>query len=154
MTHSIPVPDALAARLDRESKQQRTFPWRAEPWLELMHDLPQVTELLQRMPGRVDRISTRDLVLRELAAGRTLPAFVGAMVWGYGTTGYGPVRTRWVLTGTKTNPRASPILPHVTLRLEDGVATACRSGPLEAFRHMNNEGKIKYLGAAFFTKWL
>lgn len=119
-----------------------------------MQDLPQVMDVLRRMHERVDRVSTRDVVLEELEAGRTLPTFVTAMVWGYGTTGYGPVRTRWVLTGIKTKPLESPILPYLSERLEAGVTAVRRNGPLAAFRLMNNEGKIKYLGSAFFTKWL
>ena len=119
-----------------------------------MQDLPQVMDVLGRMPERVDRASTREVVLQELEAGRTLPAFVTAMVWGYGTTGYGPVRTRWVLTGTKTNPMESPVLPQVPARLEAGATAVLQDGSLEAFRLMNNEGKVKYLGPAFFTKWL
>ncbi|MFJ4229189.1 hypothetical protein ACIPYV_16630 [Paenarthrobacter nicotinovorans] len=154
MTHDIPVPHVLAALLGKEPQPQRTFPWRPEPWLELMHDLPQVVAVLQRMPERVDRASTRQLVLEEFEAGRTLAAFAGAMVWGYGTTGYGPVRTRWVLTGTKTSPRTSPVLFDVAQRLATGATTVRREGPLEAFRCMGTEGRIKHLGSAFFTKWL
>ena len=110
-----------------------------------MHDLPQVTAVLQRMPERVDRSSTRQLVLQELEAERTLAAFVSAMVWGYGSTGYGPGRTRRVLPGPKTNPRTSPVLPHVAQRLATGATTVRHEGPLEAFLHMRNEGRIKHL---------
>jgi hypothetical protein len=38
--------------------------------------------------------------------------------------------------------------------LRAGVETVRAQGPVEGFRHMNNAGRIKYLGGAFFTKWL
>jgi hypothetical protein len=38
--------------------------------------------------------------------GRVLPAFIAAMVWGSGTTaGMGALRTRWMVTQTKTKGR-------------------------------------------------
>lgn len=38
--------------------------------------------------------------------------------------------------------------------LAASVDTVRTKGPLEAFRVMRNEGKIKHLGSAYFTKWL
>ncbi|RJT81087.1 hypothetical protein D6T63_07915 [Arthrobacter cheniae] len=119
-----------------------------------MHDLPEVIDVLNRMPERVDRDSTRELVLAELEAGHTLAAFIGAMVWGYGTTGYGPVRTRWILTGIKTSPITTPVLPSVSDRLSAGVEYVRKNGAVEGFRFMNIDNRIKHLGAAYFTKWL
>lgn len=120
-----------------------------------MHDLPDVLDVLDRLPSAVDRQSTRDVVLSELEAGRALPAFVPAMIWGYGTVGYGPTRVRWILTGIKgIGSIDAPVLPSVSDRLAAGAQKARDLGAREAFYFMNNEGHIKYLGAAFFTKWL
>lgn len=79
-------------------------------------------------------------------------AFAVAMVWGYGTTGYGPVRTRCVLTGTR-DP-AAPLDPSVRDRLADAAQIATDSGPVLAYKFLNNEGHIWSLGPTFFTKWL
>jgi hypothetical protein len=38
--------------------------------------------------------------------------------------------------------------------LESAARIVQHDGPVEGFRHMNNAGRIKHLGSAFFTKWL
>lgn len=120
-----------------------------------MHDLPDVLDVLDRLPHAVNRESTRDVVLSELDAGRALPAFVPAMIWGYGTVGVGPTRVRWVLTGKKSKEAVqAPVLPSVSDRLTAATHKVRESGPRDAFYLMNNDGHIKHLGAAFFTKWL
>lgn len=120
-----------------------------------MHDLPDVLDVLGRLPATVDRQSTRDVVLFEFEAGRVLSAFVSAMIWGYGTVGYGPTRVRWVLTGKKSAETVSaPVLPSVGDRLAAGARKVRENGPKDAFHLMNNEGHIKHLRASFFTKWL
>lgn len=154
MSHTVPAPSIIGKMLSADAKPQLSFPWRPAPWKEHMQDLPEVVDVLDRMPERVDRNSTRALVLTELDAGRTLAAFIGAMVWGYGTTGYGPVRTRWILTGTKTAPMEVAVLPSVGEKLFAGAAFVRQNGAVEGFRFMNNDNRIKHLGAAYFTKWL
>lgn len=154
MSRPVPVPTIVGEMLSTDAKPQLSFAWRPAPWKEHMRDLPEVVDALDRMPVRVDRNSTRALVLTELKAGRTLAAFVGAMVWGYGTTGYGPVRTRWILTGTKVAPTEAAVLPSVSEKLLAGAAFVQQNGPVEGFRFMNNDNRIKHLGAAYFTKWL
>ena len=111
--------------------------------------------VLGRLADRVNRDTVRDVVLPELDAGRVLPAFASAMVWGYGTAGYGPTRVRWVLTGVRGRATLhAPVLATVSERLSAAVERVRTGGPIDAFRLMNNEGHIKYLGGAFFTKWL
>lgn len=150
-----PVPAELAELLVAEPLPQQSFSWNRMPWREQMHDLPDVLTALDALPDRVDRSSTRQIVLAELDAGRILPAFVSAMIWGHGATGFGPVRTRWVFTGVRSHrAREAPVLALVSERLGEGAATARQHGPLRAFQLMNNSGGIKHLGAAFFTKWL
>lgn len=155
MTSYPEIPPALASLLTATPVLQGTFPWHRGPWQREMHDLPEVLAVLDRLPERVDRDSTRRIVLEELQAGRVVPAFVCVMIWGYGTIGVGPVRTRWVLTGVGTRGASqAPILPTVEVNLEAGVQTVRIQGPREAFWLMNNEGGVKHLGSAYFTKWL
>jgi hypothetical protein len=65
------------------------------------------------------------VVHEELSAGRVLPAFVAAMIWGYGSTGYVPVRVRWVLTGVRGRASAAAtIRPDVSEKLADRAQVA------------------------------
>lgn len=152
------VPPSLIPLLAGEQSPQHPFPWRREPWSAQMHDLPEVLATLDQLPDKVDRQSIRRVVLSELEAGRVLSAFVAVMVWGWGTTsGQGALRTRWILTQIDDKsqaPAAISVVSSVSDRLRSGAETARYSGPLEAFRVMNNEGAIKHLGRSYFTKWL
>lgn len=152
------IPSALIALLEDEPTPQESFPWIRQPWLDQMHDRPDVLAILEQLPARVDRQLIRDVVMSELGSGRILPAFVPAMVWGWGTTsGRGALRTRWILTeiGDRSQPPAPlPVLPSVSERLEAGALAAREAGPEEAYRLMNNEGAIKHFGRSYFTKWL
>jgi hypothetical protein len=152
------IPAVLAEALDGEARPQSPFSWTKQPWLDQMHDLPDVLSLLDRLPERVSRESTIDAVSAELDAGRVLPAFIAAMVWGWGTTaGRGALRTRWILTQTKAKSAdavSEPVVPFVADRLEAGVRSVRADGALAAFRLMNNEGRILHLRSSYFTKWL
>jgi hypothetical protein len=96
----------------------------------------------------------REIVTTDLAGQAVLPAFVTAMIWGYGDESYGSTRVCWVLTGVgDASARGAPVRPDVPGLLES-AARIVHDGPVEGFRHMNNAGRIKHLGSAFFTKWL
>lgn len=149
------IPPTLAAQLDAEPAAQQGFTWDRDAWQTKMHDLPDVLDFLDGLPSCVNRDDIRKGVRSELKAGRVLPAFVSAMVWGYGDRGYGPTRVRWVLTGTRGRAAIhSPVLPTVSDRLAEAVDIVQSQGPVGGFRFMNNSGRIKFLGPAFFTKWL
>ncbi|GAA4747170.1 hypothetical protein MUG78_16095 [Gordonia alkaliphila] len=154
------VPDVLAELLSAPPIQQRAFPWKLNKWRGKFHDRSDVVDLLERLPDRVDRETIRQAVHSELADGRVLPAFVAAMVWGYGTSGYGPTRVRWMLTGLQQGAATAPVREDVVDRLRIAAAKVTSSGddstsgPVEGFRYLTNEGHIKQLGPAFFTKWL
>lgn len=156
--HDIPVtttmPEELSDYLAKDALQGR-FPWRRSSWEAALHDDQLTLELLHSLGDEVDRESTRTVVLEELAADRVVPAFVAAMIWGYGTTGYGPARVRWVLTGVRGRAAAAaPIRADVGEKLAMGARVARDLGPVEGFRYMINAGKVAYLGGPFFTKWL
>ncbi|MFE5775329.1 hypothetical protein [Brachybacterium sp. NPDC056505] len=78
-------------------------------------------------------------------------AFIAAMIWGYGTAGYGPFRTERVLAA---DPAA---VQHLM-----GVAETCLAAPdggmrafeLVAKERLENKTFLKYLGPAFGTKFL
>lgn len=152
------IPSVLEEALDGHARPQEPFPWKKQPWIDQLHDLPDVLALLERLPDSVSRQSTLDAVSAEMKAGRVLPAFIAAMVWGWGTAaGRGALRTRWILTQTKARSAdaiSEAVDPLVAERLEAGAKSVCTDGALEAFRLMNNEGRILHLGPSYFTKWL
>ncbi len=148
------VPPVLTKLLEQPPQPQRSFAWEPAGWHHQMHDLPDVRQMLDALPERVDRGIVRTVVARELDRQRVLPAFVSAMVWGYGDKGYGPTRVRRVLTGVKTGARDAPVRDDVAGVLRTAAEVVRREGPVEGFRYMNNAGRIKHLAASFFTKWL
>jgi len=148
------VPSQLAELLAAPPVPQRAFVWRRSAWLHAMHDLPNVQRVLEELPDAVDRNQVRQVVNTQLENGGVFQAFVSAMVWGYGDKGYGPIRVRWVLTGVKAGARDAPVRQDVADRLKAAADTVRICGPVEGFRYLNNEGHIKHLGGAFFTKWL
>ncbi|MDP7707445.1 hypothetical protein [Mycobacterium sp. TY815] len=151
---SVELPPDLAGALAEPPRPQRAFSWKPAGWRTEMHDLPEVLEVLEALPDKVDRTLIRETVLAELAAGRVLPAFVSAMVWGYGDAGYGATRVRWVLTGIKDGAHGAPVRSDVAGLLGVAVNRVRAEGPVEGFRFMSNAGRIKHLASAFFTKWL
>lgn len=148
------APESLAAVLSQPPLPQRSFQWNRSAWSAAMHDLPDVQQVLDSLPDRVDRESIREVVTAQLEAGGVLPAFASAMVWGYGDSGYGPIRVRWVLTGVKTGVDGAPVRSDIADLLRTAAEIVRAQGPVEGFRYLNNEGRIKHLAGAFFTKWL
>jgi hypothetical protein len=148
------LPPLLAEVLAKQPLPQRAFRWMPAGWRKEMHDLPEVLQVLDLLPESVDRTTVRTVVLAELDGGRVLPAFVSAMVWGYGDAGYGATRVRWVLTGVKADAHNAAVRGDVAGLLRTAAEVVRAQGPVEGFRYMNNAGRIKYLASAFFTKWL
>ena len=147
---ATPPPDLLRSLAN--PKAQRAFPWAPQRWISHLGDLPGVAEALDALPPNVDRETSRVAVERHLARDNIVGAFTAAMVWGYGETGYGPTRTRWVLSGSRD--RSTHLDETVPAKLATGASVANRSGAVEGYRYLNNEGRIWGLGPAFFTKWL
>lgn len=124
------VPPLLAEVLAKQPIPQRAFPWKPAGWLKEMHDLPEVLHVLGRLPESVDRSLVRDTVLAELDGGRVLPAFVSAMVWGYGDRGYGPTRVRWVFTDVKAGAHTAPVRSNVAGLLRTATEVVRDQGPV------------------------
>lgn len=154
MTVMPAIPDALARRLSEDLPPQASFSWSRVTWDPVVHDISDAKVTLQSLPDRLDRAIVRDVVLSGLSREGVLGAFVSVYVWGW-PGGVGPSRTRRVLTGVRTRDNFdAPVDESVRDRLLEGAARVQQSGAEEGFRFMNNEGKIKHLGGAFFTKWL
>ncbi|MFE5339955.1 hypothetical protein ACFQ80_07020 [Isoptericola sp. NPDC056578] len=149
-----PLPHDLAQALGDGAVRpqgQEGMKWNRERWASRLRGVPDVGPFLDQVPSTVDRAATNRLVLDTYDDGRDDLAFVAAMIWGYGPSGYGPYRTSRVLSG---DGQAAPD-PEVRGKLRDGAAAARRDGALAGFYALNNRpGRIRFLGPAFFTKWL
>src|SRR3954453_15549641 len=91
------LPPQLSDALASDPVPQAAFRWNRGAWAPVTLGVEGGADLLDSLPDEVDRETTRDIVARELVVGHTLRAFLAVMVWGWGTTGDGPLGTRWVL---------------------------------------------------------
>ncbi len=109
--------------------------------------------MLAGLPPELDRATAAHLV-EDLLPRDVTAAFTVAMIWGHGSTGYGPYRTATILTASRS-PKNVPVDATVRGRLGESVEVAREAGSVEGYRFLNNRpGKVSGLGPAFFTKWL
>lgn len=145
----------LADVLGEAPLVQRGFRWSRDRWINHVLDLPEVEKVIRQLPDMIDREAVRLVAAERLGAGEVLAAFVPAMIWGYGNAEYGPMRVRWVLTGIRgADARKAPVATSVADKLGSAATVVRREGAVAGFRLLNNEGRVKHLGPAFFTKWL
>lgn len=173
------LPESLKTEFSRwashGARPQQEFTWRPRSWKDGFGkralDLPGVNlleavESIAKAAGSftedrsatIDREMVKNLHDPEVLHpnGSTEPqavvtAFIASMIWGYGTTGYGPYRTARVLG---TDPAAVSHLVAVARTAQDRDA-----GGDAAFREIwegrcNDRDHLKYLGPAFGTKFL
>ncbi|MFF2832294.1 hypothetical protein ACFVSK_11080 [Cellulosimicrobium cellulans] len=149
------VPEAVASLL----ASRATASLRARPdlssWTRGLSGLDGAQAGLDAVDDEIDRARMCELAEAFIADGQIVSAFVVTMVWGYGDAGYGPFRTRRVLTQSD-DPEGAPLDDEVVGRLSLALDVARRDGAVEGYRYLNNHslGRIKHLGPAFFTKWL
>jgi hypothetical protein len=140
------VPGALVALADRWRRAggpaQSAIPWPRLAWEPVM---PTHANLLAGLPDRIGREHVRSMA--ACAADddeRAINAFVASMVWGFGRVGYGPWRTRRILDEN----------PGVASQLRRSAEIQAQAGAVESYRYLANEGRIRFLGPAFATKYL
>lgn len=175
------VPPALVRAFELWSEAgrppQESFPWNPSAWrrrfkrtaggtlgdVDLVKAVDAVemeaAEILADGGARISRtvvtqLSTAErLGVEEAAAQRqaVVTAFIAAMIWGYGTAGYGPYRAERVL---REDPMALDHLFEVARISHDP-----EKGGVAAFEHVAKQRQgsspyLKYLGPAFGTKFL
>lgn len=154
MTTDLPIaiPPELAAMLP-DLYQQKAFGYQKRRWLQWLGHLEGVSEALSPLPDELDRAGAASAVTTLIP--NSIPAaFTVSMIWGHGTSHYGPYRTACILTGTK-KPQEAKTAGDVTDQLTTSVEVARRDGAVAGFRYLNRHpGKVVGLGPAFFTKWL
>jgi len=73
-----------------------------------------------------------------------ITGFIVAMIWGFGTTGYGAWRTKRII---EHNPEIGPkLMTAARLQRDEGATTS--------YRYLSGPGRIRFLGPAFGTKFL
>ncbi|RSM52527.1 hypothetical protein DMH03_40155 [Amycolatopsis sp. WAC 01376] len=138
------VPPALVAAVrswrEHDEPPQRASRWSRGSWLK---QFPNHHSFLNSLPESVDRAEATRHAARAATAEGAEPAFLVAMIWGYGPVGYGPWRTARVLTEN----------PHAVDRLAEAARVARDHGGPAAFRSLADD-PLRYLGVAFGTKYL
>lgn len=148
------IPDGLVPRLREEPPAQRAFRWDRSVWEPVVHDVPDAADALRDLPDRIDRQIVRDVVQANLARDRVLGAFVPMLIWG-GPTPWRAFFARAMLTGVaRRGNRDEPVDDSIRDRLLEGARRVQEKGAVAGFYYMNNDGKVKHLGGAYFTKWL
>lgn len=147
------LPEVLAQQLVSASPQ-RKFQFNREQWERWLGPFDGISAMLERLPeDGVDRADVAAVVERELPT-NPVGAFVTSMIWGHGSSNYGAFRTARVLTAERSG-RASHLSDAVADKLATSVAVVRTSQAVEGFRYLNNKvGGVRWLGPAFFTKWL
>lgn len=148
-----PIPADLEDQLRGSFVPQKAFPYSAVRWSTWLNDLDVIDEVLGTLPAALDRSIAAARIDELLDGEKTAAAFVVAMIWGHGSSGYGPFRTARILTGA-ADPAGEPLSPDVLEKLTRSVDIAQNSGAVSGYRYLNNDGRITGLGPAFFTKWL
>lgn len=150
---TTPIPAELAPLMTDSFPPQRKFSYRREAWSHWLSEIPGAAEAIRTFPDMLDRPAVAQ-IFTSMWPGNIAGAFVGVMIWGYGSDNRGPSRTLAILT-QQTNPRGAQVDPLVVDRLRTSVETVRSAGPREAYAYLNNApGKISGLGPSFFTKWL
>ena len=124
------------------SEAQPGIPWPRDRW---SRTFPDHRALLDDLPETLGRSAVAEYGKSAARSPQDAErAFVVAMVWGFGTVGYGPWRTRRILDST-SNPLE---------RLHDAARALQSDGPLAAYEEMSSRSRLRWLGPAFGTKYL
>lgn len=147
----MPLPQILQEQIDAGFVEQEAMRWVPGTWRRWIGDLDGVGAVLDALPSAVNRRDAASAARDALDQGNVVGAFCAVMVWGYGNSGRGPFKVDRILRGAEAFDRAT-----ITSRLVQALELVRSAGPVEAYRFLYNadRGAIKYLGPAFFTKWL
>ncbi len=139
-----PIPSALTHAVrrwrDHGEPSQPASRWSRGSWLKRF---PEHHWFLDALPEHIDRAEATRYAERATTPEGTEGAFLVAMIWGYGSVGYGAWRTARVLAEN----------PHAVDRLTEVALVARDRGGVAAFHDLAAR-PLRYLGVAFGTKYL
>lgn len=134
-----PPAQLLAQRSNRPNPDEHAIAYVAGTWTKWFESDNDLATIVSRHPLELSRRDVGRLATEALAGTVTWRcAFMAAMMWGYGTVGYGAYRTRTML-GT---PNAESTIG----RAANLVTTGQLGAAYESF-------KVRMCGPAFFTKF-
>ena len=149
-----PVPDPpheLVRLMEQPFPAQRAFAYDADHWLEWLDAIPGARAAIEMLPAEVNRGIISE-AFSELEQDNIAGAFIVVMIWGYGYAKYGPYRTLRVLSDDFRN--GETLSPEVEEKLRRSITISRDQGSIAGYSYLINEGKLRKLGASFFTKWL
>jgi hypothetical protein len=133
--------DAAARWLQAGRPSQRGSRWSLTSWQQWF---PEQGDFFASVPNPIDRAAVRELCQGASSSpAGAYRGFVAAMIWGYGSVGYGAFRTARVLG---ENDDAAGTL----MQVADQVR---RHGGPVAFEWLADR-RLRWLGVAFATKYL
>jgi len=118
---------------------QAVMSWPRQRWIE---GSPEHADTLRTLPHALDRVAVRRACSDAAAdTASAVAAFIAVMAWGFGNVGYGPHRTREILSAT----------PDAPARLARIARTLSESSAVTAYRRLarDDDSRLKGLGPAF-----
>lgn len=148
------MPTWLRGAVSRQGEGSRRARFSVDAWEHQLQQLSDVSLNLSALSGEIGRHEAVVLVGKALDEERVIDAFVVAMLWGHGPSGYGPARTRRILTGGLAGGQVEPTV--IANLAEAARLTDSEDDGYASFFHLNNRsrGHCRGLGPSFFTKWL
>jgi hypothetical protein len=121
---------------------QAPMAWPRKNWIEAF---PDRADRLATLPRGLDRSDLQKLGTSAADDPESAEfAFIAVMAWGFGNVGYGPFRTKRILTET----------PGAADRLRSVAEAVARNGAIAGYRRLATDCRLRYLGPAFGTKFL
>lgn len=122
------------------------IPWRPTDWARVKKHSHEAAVAVEQLPPGGIR---RDDVRRVVADNGDLAGFVAAMIWGFGTTAYGPHRVFEMLTEQRDVEPPVDVIHRI-------MVTARSEGVAAGFGSLWSKGRTRVhgLGTAFGTKAL
>lgn len=128
------------------SPEQPPISWKIEKWTNRFPEHRTFLTALHENP--LDRAHVASVGEEITSKDRAIELFLATMIWGFGSAGYGPFRTKRILD-----------TPDAGTNLLELAQIASQEGGLAAFvhfaskRHANGQ-YLKFLGPAFGTKYI
>lgn len=146
----IVLPDD-AALPDRETVLDQAIPFDRARWLPMLPDSTWWPDVLDECPyagrwPRVDRRTVFGIAYNADTTEARRHLLVAALVWGTGTKAQSVTRRARIFERS--------VFAHIDARLGRALDVLRERGGVDGYRAFNNDQRIPYLGAAFFTKVL
>lgn len=143
------IPNAIERLFEEWEAKDRRQPvavaWDLNVWKRQFDPHSEEISFLSELPAQLTRDDGESFGNdATTSADSARKAFLYSMAWGFGTTNYGAWRTKQILTANSDAYE----------RLFVCAQTVANEGSVEGYRFLANEGRLKWFGPAFGTKFL